>query len=68
MFGADFGEKCIMMHFLGGGKNGKDKISQRSPEVSGSGAEFAEKEQRKPRDPGTAHTDGVIASTEPVLR
>jgi hypothetical protein len=43
-------------------KNGKYKAFQRRD------AKFAEEERRKPRDPGTVHADGVIASIEPVLR
>jgi hypothetical protein len=48
MFGADFVEKCIIVQFLDGEKDGKAKISQRSPEASG--AEFAEKTQRKTKN------------------
>jgi hypothetical protein len=61
-----FWQKVHYNALFGRRKNGKYKISQCSPEVSG--AEFAEKEQRKPRDSGMPHTDGVIASTKPVLR
>jgi hypothetical protein len=42
MLRAGFGEKCIIMQFLGMEKNRKDEMSERSPEVSG--AEFAEKD------------------------
>jgi hypothetical protein len=45
MFGTDFGEKCIIVHFLRLEKDGKDKISQRR------GAEFAEKTRRKIENP-----------------
>jgi hypothetical protein len=41
MFGTDFGEKCIIMQFLGMEKDGKDKMSERRD------TEFAEKEQKK---------------------
>jgi hypothetical protein len=56
MLRADFGKNCIIMQFLGTENEGKSPLPNPDPEVSGSGAEFAEKrveerrETRKRRD------------------
>ena len=43
MFGSNFGEKCIIMHFLGREKDGKDRkrpLTQRRGEKIGGGGEI----------------------------